>query len=126
MAGIPQDQSPVQILVSDTTTNATPKITYSVPIAKSSGVYINVTFTAVKSDYTNASGGFVSAMFYRGTGNVARTPNVLSNIVNTAGFGLLNLTLVANTSTQTADITLTGILSTTIGWYLSINTWSTS
>lgn len=108
------------------TTNATPTVVLSVPIGMNSSADIKVEFSVLNSAYSNGAFGEARVLMRRASGNVARATGnggLLSAAVNVIGDFLVvpGVDIVANTSTQTADITFTGLAGTTLNWVFSVN-----
>lgn len=112
------------------TTNATPTVAYSVPIPASSAAYIEIDFLVVNSSgtaFSNAAGGEADACFTRtAAGNVLRATGsngLLDAAIKLAGnfTSMPKAEIVANTTTQTADIMLTGLAGVTLTWTFSVN-----
>lgn len=109
-----------------TTTDATPTIVYSYPIAVSQCVKTKVEYTAYKSDFTlGASGDLFSTFVRSSSGNIVRSSGSGTGGLDGIVQGNFSGTqpkpdLVANTSTQSIDVTLTGKNSITIIWQLKL------
>jgi hypothetical protein len=105
------------------TTNATAKTAFSIPLKQNQDVGIQVTWYASDSTHTNAAFGTAQGMFTRSTGNVTLQGSPLNNIQTniTALIGIPTVTMVANTSTQSIDIKVTGNATSTFSWHLKIN-----
>lgn len=109
-----------------TTTDATPIVAYSYPIAQSQCVKVKIEYTAYKSDFSLASSGELFSTFVRASaGNIVRSSG--SGTGGLDGTTQGNFTnaqpkpdLVANTSTQNIDVTPTGKASTTIKWHFKL------
>jgi hypothetical protein len=101
------------------TTNTTPTLIASIPIAANSAYYIEIRVLSYKTDYTSIRGGRIGACFARGAGNVVRDGTLVNTLAGTLTTAVVTMT--ANTSTQTADITVTGVLATSITWNLAID-----
>lgn len=108
------------------TTDATPTVLYSYPVSASSCVKARVQYTAYKTDYTLGASGDLFSTF-------ARTSN--GNIVRVSGAGTGGLDgmvqgnfdnaepkpdLVANTSTNMIDVTVTGKAGINITWKIKL------
>jgi hypothetical protein len=110
-----------------TTTNNTPTVAFSVPIPAASAAFVQVDFVATNSTFSSAAGGDAEAIFTRtAAGNVVRATGnggLLDAAITLMGnFTLMpKAEIVANTTTQAADIRLTGIAATTITWTFTIN-----
>lgn len=107
-----------------TTTNATPLVVASIPLAENRVSRFSLEVVAIKSDYTAAQEMDVVAVFRRAAGgNIARSTNTnglgLPRLLSGGDFtGIApSVNLVANTSTQSIDVTVTGKASTTIYWH---------
>lgn len=110
-----------------TSTNATPFIAFSTPIAAGTSAFVEVDFQVVNATLSNGAGGKIYALFTRTSGgNVVRatgnngllgaTLNFLGNFTTNP-----NVELVANTASQTADLRFTGLLATTLTWKFTAN-----
>ena len=108
--------------LSDTaqTTNATPTVVATVPVSTNQAVTVTVGFTGVKTTYVDTLGGQVVGTFSRAAGNIARASTPLISTINSLALATAGISLVANTGTQTVDITLTGVAATTIKWSYQI------
>jgi len=113
------------VLESVTTTNATPTVAYSVPLAQQRASFIQAKCIAVKSDFSAAQAIDIQAGFRRASGGnvIKATP------ANNKGFEVSNgdfsgippsIDLVANTGSQTIDVQITGKVATTINWYIEL------
>ena len=117
----------VRVIEKIQTTDATPTVAYSIPLAVSRATYVRATATAIKSDFTAAQGIEATAVFRRApAGNVVRaSPNggngsiVMQSIGDYSG-PAPTLDIVANTTNQTIDIQVTGKASNTINWHIEI------
>lgn len=101
------------------TTNATPSVVYSVPVPQNSAYVVIVRLLVYRADYSSARGGTTIGVFVRGAGNIAQSGTLVNQLS-----GLLTgatVTMTANTGTQRADITVTGIAATNLNWNLSID-----
>jgi len=104
-----------------TTTSATPLVVYAHPCPLKSGLVISSYVVGLKSDGTEMIRASVESGFRRaGSGNVAEVgaDSVFGTAEDSAGTP--TVTLVANTTNQTADVTLTGEASKTIYWEVSV------
>lgn len=107
-----------------TTTDATPTVAGSVSLGSGKASYFEVKAFAVQSDFSALQALDVQAGFRRPVGgNVVRATSVggsgLPYIASSGDFGnkAPTIDLVANTSTQTIDIVVTGKAETTIHWH---------
>lgn len=110
------------------TTNATPVVVFSVPIAEGTSARVDVDFQVINSGLTQAACGSIFALFIRPSGgNVARATGnagLLSANLTISTNITLNapqIEIVANTSAQTADVRLTGQAATTLTWKFTPN-----
>lgn len=110
------------------TSNATPVVVFSTPIASGTSARLDVDFQVINSGLTQAASGTITALFLRATGgNVVRatgnagllsaTLTITTNIAVNAPL----IELIANTGTQTADIRLTGTAGTIWNWRFTPN-----
>lgn len=105
-----------------TTTDATATTVTSISIAEEETTRILVEATARNSDGSINGAFYTRGTFYRNTsGNVT----ALSNQVNAPGTdataaSTIEVTLVANTTTQAVDIKVTGQTSKTIKWAVNV------
>lgn len=111
----------VRVPESVTTTDATPTVMYSIPLGVQRASFVQAQLIAIKSDFSAAQAIFLQSAFRRMTGGnvIKATPT------NNSGFQASNgdftgiapkIDLVANTSTQTIDLVVTGKAATTIKW----------
>jgi len=105
------------------TTGNTPTVAFSVSIAENSAVYVMCKFVYSTTTKSNAGWAVAEAAFRRPTGgNVTRSSgsggaSAAQQRAQTDFTGALpTVDIVANTSTQTADIVITGKAATTIDW----------
>lgn len=104
----------VQKAATVSTTDATPTIMASIPVALSQAITIVGTITAASSNYTDVTGGSFTCTAYRtsaGDITIAGTSYEIVNAVSTATFDL-----VANVGLETVDIQVTGIAATNYKW----------
>lgn len=108
------------------TTDATVTVAYSFPVNQNQGVRLKINGVATNSGFTAVVShtDFVCT-FLRGTGNVARTSvsdtsGVTGGIQGTFVIPQPLINAVANTGTQSIDVTVTGKAATTINWNLQI------
>lgn len=99
----------------------------SIAIGQNSGQMISVDFYAVASDFSKSMCGFFTAPFIRQSGNVSRsTPGTGSGAILSDMVGDFapapNVNIAANTSSQSADVRVTGIAGTTISWSVAVQT----
>lgn len=111
---------PPVIQINTSTSNATPTVAYSVPLSTAQAVYIDINYINTTAAHTNAMSGEVKGLFYRAAGNITQGGSLVSQVINTLALSTATVTIVANTSTQKADITITGIAATTVNWTLSV------
>lgn len=110
------------------TTNATPTVAYSVPMPEGSAAFIQIDFIVSNSGYTLAAAGEADAAFTRASaGNVLRATGsngLLAAAIKLSGnfAPMPQAEIVANTTSQTADIRLSGITATTLNWVFTVNT----
>lgn len=114
------------VLEEFTTTDATPAVSYSYPIIQSQCVKVQIEYTAYSSDFTLAASGELFSTFVRASGNVSRSSGTgTGGLDGTVQGNFPNAEpkpdLIANTSTNAIDITLTGKASTTIKWHIILN-----
>lgn len=109
------------------TTNNTPTVAYSVAIPAASAAYVQVEFLVTNTALSSAATGVAEAAFTRTSGgNVVRATGnggLLDAAIRLIGnFTLMpKAEIIANTSSQTADIRLTGLSGTTLSWTFTIN-----
>lgn len=116
----------VEITATGSTTDATPSVVYSYPVVEAKCIKCRVEYTAYKTDFTLGSSGDLFSTFIRATGG---------SIVRSSGSGTGGLDgivqgnfpnaepkpdLVANTSTNNIDVTLTGKVATSITWQIKL------
>jgi len=106
------------------TTNATPLVAYSIPVKQNRAITVKASFVASVSDFSNCASGDGTATFRRQTGNLARTnittAGLLLNILGDFLLSQPTVDLVANTTTQAVDVTVTGKLGLTVNWNIEI------
>lgn len=117
---------PFQYAATGSTADATPTVLYSFPVSQAQCVKARVQYTAYKTDFTLAASGDLFSTFARATG---------ANLVRTSGTGTGGLDgivqgnfpnaepkpdLVANTSTNSIDVTVTGKAATNITWQIKL------
>lgn len=109
-------------VVSDiTTSNATPTLAYTTDvIPTNTTVLIEVRFLSANSGFTLCRNGFLLGSAIRASGNVAVQSTPISNLIGALVIG--GVMLVANTTNQTVEVYVTGILATTVNWRLAIYT----
>jgi len=118
-------QRNVRVFDAVTTTNATPTVAASVPLGQGKGSFFQAFACAIKSDFSALQALHVQAGFRRASGgNVTRaTSNGGTGLPYLSSSGDFSgssptIDLVANTSTQTIDIVVTGKAATTINWHI--------
>lgn len=107
------------------TTDATATVVKSIPLCAGDAVYIEVVARAVKSDLSSDANYRYAGLFYRtASGNVtqAGSTTAIATDIETGGGVTWTLTMIANTTDQTVDITVTGEAATTIDWYVFVDT----
>ncbi len=107
------------------TTNATQQTAYSIAIPQNKAVYVMAVFFASDAGFTSCVGGKGEATFLRASGNLVRSSGntssgLLTTILGNFLLGQPSIDLVANTSTQSIDVRVTGKLATTINWRLEV------
>lgn len=111
---------------SGNTTDATPTVLYSYPISTSQCVKARVQYTAYKTDFTlGASGDLFSTFARTSSGNIIRVSGTgTSGLDGTVQGNFPNAEpkpdLVANTSTNMIDVTVTGKANTNITWQIKL------
>lgn len=108
------------------TNNASPTVAYSYAVGESKCIKMRVEYTAYKTDFSlGASGDLFSTFIRAAAGNIIRSSGtgtggldgiVQGNFPNAEP----KPDLVANTSTQSIDVTLTGKASTSITWQIKL------
>lgn len=110
------------------TTNAVQQTAVQIDVPASTAWYIKVRAVAYQSDFSKSASYEEEACFRRASaGNVIRASangGVSKPILSALGDFIIlpDLDVVANTSSQTIDIKVTGIASTTINWIFDIQT----
>lgn len=122
----PVPTTDIVITATGSTADATPTVVYSYPVGQAKCVKVRVEYTAYKTDFTLGASGDLFSTFIRATGG---------SIVRSSGSGTGGLDgtvqgnfpnaeprpdLVANTSTNSIDVTLTGKASTNITWQIKL------
>lgn len=106
------------------TADATPTVGYSISLGETRQSFGTFRITAVLPDRSMMSTFKVEAGFRRATGgNVTRIafPQIATQTDWTGGVSTRpSVDVVANTGTQSIDVTLTGKAATTINWYIEI------
>ncbi len=115
----------VRIVDKVQTTNATPAIAYSVPLGQGRASFIQAKAIAVQSDFSHTQSLDIQAGFRRASGgNVTKsTPaNNRGFLISSGDFSGASpdIDIVANTGTQSIDVTVTGKAATTINWYIEL------
>lgn len=109
------------------TTNSTPTVVFSTPVPEGETAYFVVDFQIINSGLTLGASGTISALFLRPVGgNVIRATgnngaqkanlSLIGNFINSP-----NIEMVANTTTQRAELRLTGLSGVTLNWRYTPN-----
>lgn len=115
----------VRVLERVQTTNATPAVAYSVPLGQGRASFIQAKAIAIQSDFSHSQSLDIQAGFRRASGgNVTKsTPaNNRGFLISSGDFtgASPDIDLVANTSSQTIDVQITGKAATIINWYIEL------
>lgn len=95
-----------------TTVNSTQVTAFSIPIAQNKAYRVKVIVLAYLSDFTKSNIGDVSGSFLRGTGDLIKDGALIRNMSGAlSGAGI---DLVANTSTESVDVKISGTSGTVI------------
>jgi hypothetical protein len=106
--------------VKASTANATPVVVKKIPVAELSGVYVRVQGAAVRPEGTEMiRTDIVTGCRRAAAGNVTQLAAATSVTANDSS-GTPTITLVANTTDQTVDVTITGEAAKTFKWFLDI------
>ncbi len=115
----------IRVIDSVTTTDATPTVIYSVPLGQGRASFIQAKAVAIRSDFGAMQALDIQAGFRRATGGNVTKATTGSN----KGFEISNgdftalepsINLIANTSSQTIDVQVTGKSANTIKWYIEL------
>lgn len=106
---------------SGTTTNDTATVIYAHPLGELAGVTMLVSVIGLKTDATEMIRAVVSSGFRRAAaGNVTEVSTDTAVASAEDSSGTPTVTLVANTSNQTVDVTITGETSKNINWLVAV------
>ncbi len=111
------------------TTNATQATAFSFVLPEGTAIYVRVAAVVVSDTVSNAGYIVEEAVFRRPVGgNITRSTGVggatlpLIRALNDFTGGAPTMDIVANTSTQSVEIKVTGKASTTLNWYFERQT----
>ena len=109
-----------------TTVNATPSTFFSISVTQSRCVYIDLYICGIVSDFSSSIGGNIDSLFLRGTSsNILQQGSSMISIVDGfAGKKSPVVNLSANTVTNSIDVVVTGLATTTINWTAHYNLMS--
>ena len=99
-----------------TTTDATPKTVYAVPLAAGEMAGVKAFANGKKADLSAAAGANLTGWFRRAAAGNVTLVGVLQGAVQEDSAGSPSVTLSANTTTQTVDVVVTGIAAETWKW----------
>jgi hypothetical protein len=100
--------------------DATPVVAARIPVAELEGVLVTVKGFAIRPDATESVRTFVYASYRRAAaGNVTATAAATAVAANDSS-GTPTITLVANTTAQSVDVTVTGEAAKDFAWDLDI------
>lgn len=114
-ASSPQQSGYVEDSVIKNTTDATATVVASISVAEVQSVFVKAYFNGRKDDATAAIGREVSGTFRRASGGNVTLVGALQGAAQTDGVTPA-ATLVANTTTQTVDLQVTGIAAQNWSW----------
>ena len=106
--------------VKATTTNATATVVKAIPVAELQGVYVRVQGFAVRSTAAEMLRADVVNAFRRAADGDVTAVTTTTSVAADDSSGTPTITLVANTTDQTVDVTITGETSKTFNWFLDI------
>ena len=107
---------------SQTTTDATATTVDSISVAEGQTVLMLVKAIARNSDGSKQGTFYIAGTFYRNTsGNVIQEGSTYSLYSDITLGSTIDVTLVANTTTQAIDVKVTGETSETFSWLLGIS-----
>ena len=124
---ITPDKLSNQIIIVATvqTVNATPTTISSVVVPESSAVTITGRFIGLTDDATGSVGGDFMAVFHRPTaGDVALVSTAVVTVKHDFGVGVPTFTLVADVTSESAFLEVTGTAATTVNWKVAYNVLS--
>lgn len=101
------------------TTDTTPQVIFKVPLGELHVAYIDLFVLVLADDFND--GGAVTAQSVaarRPGGNVVALPAKISTLINTFTPTAPQLSIVGNTTTQTIDVTVTGIAGRSLRWWM--------
>lgn len=95
----------------DITTDSTQKTSFSIgPIPQNKNYVVRMTVIVVQNDYSKGNSGLIQGSFVRGTGNLSRDGTLTK--LTTGNLSGAGIDFVANTSTQSIDIKISGTANT--------------
>lgn len=101
-----------------TTNSSTQQTAFSIPVPQNKNMIIKIRMLAYQSDYSKSNSGEVLGVFVRGTGNVSRDGTLIKN--TSGALSGAGIDMIANTSTQSVDIKISGT-SATVVWNFAID-----
>lgn len=115
----------IRVLDVVTTTDATPKVAYSVGLGQGRTSFIQAKATVIRSDFGAQQAIDIQAGFRRAIGGSV----VKATVPNNKGFEVSNgdfsgtapsMDLIANTTAQTIDVEITGKAANNLRWYIEL------
>lgn len=101
-----------------TTTNATPTVAFSSPVLpEGSAMYIRVYVVGRVSNLSAAIGGYVEGVFRRASGGNIGLVDTTNSLLKEDSASAPTASLAANTGSQKADFSVTGVAAQTWTWY---------
>lgn len=104
-----------------TTVSSATTLAAAIPIPTNSSYFIEVLLNCYRTDSTSVNSGYIRAEFIRAAGNVSR--DGAQSKTQIGGLSGASLDLTANTSTQTADVNISGT-SASVTWDMEIRVLS--
>lgn len=96
------------------TTNATPTVIFSIPVAELLSTTLTGTLVGSNTDHTDSIGGTYQITARRASGgNITLVGAAVTSVQSTS---TANFSIAVNTSTQAIELTVTGIAATTYNW----------
>lgn len=104
-----------------TTTDDTATVVYAHPVAELAGVNITVQTLGLKSDAAESIRSLINSGFMRAAaGNVTEVGSDSAIASAKTSSGTPTVTLIANTTNQTVDVTVTGEAAKTFYWEVAV------
>lgn len=101
-----------------TTTNSTQTTAFSIPVPQNKNYVVKIKLLAYQSDYSKSNSGEILGVFVRGTGNLSRDGTLIKS--TSGALSGASIEMVANASTQSIDVKISGTSATVI-WNFQID-----